>query len=268
MNKIISACAVLLTVLLCGCDGEKDLIIYDGVLPMKSTTMYMVGDAAPCGWKQISRTPMVRDSTNGYHFSYNGPLIVGQLKFSLIAETWDDPFIRPAEPELAITEEGLTDQGFVFWAGNPDDKWYVKTPGIYQVDFDLKNWKYSFAYKGEIPVEPFMAQNVFPIGDACVGIGWDLTKTTSLSKKSDYVWEGDVKLRAGYEVKFLTERSWSGKQVRPYESGMKWTRDGLADVKVTDAKTPDNKWKVIDAGTYHVVINLQKWRINATLVSE
>ena len=267
INKAL-ALSAFAAMALSSCTGDREPIIYEGVLPIRTSTMYVVGDAAPCGWKEKSRTPLEADPENIYRFTYDGPLMVGELKFSLIAESWSDPFIRPAEPALKVGTEPIIDAEFVYWAGNPDDKWNIIEAGIYHVEFNLKNWTYCMEYKGEIPIEPYEAQNVFPIGDAVLGIGWDLTKTQSLPQISTYVWEGEVKLRAGYEVKFLTERDWYKPQIRPYQGGMPWTKDGLSDLKVTNAKAPDNKWMVQDAGTYKVNINLEKWRINVTYLGE
>ncbi|EJW99747.1 hypothetical protein EVA_12145, partial [gut metagenome] len=33
-----------------GCEGEKTLVIIEGNLPIKTSTLYMVGDATPNGW--------------------------------------------------------------------------------------------------------------------------------------------------------------------------------------------------------------------------
>ena len=51
----------LLMTLFTGCDGEKDLKIIDGNLPIKTSTLFMVGDATPNGWKGVlSRVPWTR----------------------------------------------------------------------------------------------------------------------------------------------------------------------------------------------------------------
>ena len=54
MNKIINrlsiSAALVLTLGLSSCESEKDLVIYDEDLPLISETLYMLGNAAPCGW--------------------------------------------------------------------------------------------------------------------------------------------------------------------------------------------------------------------------
>lgn len=45
----------LLMTLFTGCDGEKDLKIIDGNLPIKTSTLFMVGDATP-KWMEYRRS--------------------------------------------------------------------------------------------------------------------------------------------------------------------------------------------------------------------
>ena len=42
--------AVFAALQLTACDSEKSLNIIEGELPIKTTTLYMVGDATPNGW--------------------------------------------------------------------------------------------------------------------------------------------------------------------------------------------------------------------------
>lgn len=48
----------LLMTLFTGCDGEKDLKIIDGNLPIKTSMLFMVGDATPNGWSIDDPTPL------------------------------------------------------------------------------------------------------------------------------------------------------------------------------------------------------------------
>lgn len=52
-------CTLLMS-LLTGCDGEKDLKIIDGNLPIKTSTLFMVGDATPNGWSIDDPTPLLK----------------------------------------------------------------------------------------------------------------------------------------------------------------------------------------------------------------
>lgn len=66
ISNIISILSGLLLMAgITACEGEKDLIIIDGDLPIKTSTLYMIGDATPNGWsldaatlsKQVRRIP-------------------------------------------------------------------------------------------------------------------------------------------------------------------------------------------------------------------
>ena len=49
LYHFVQAAVLLLTIALAGCEGEKDLIVIEGNLPIKTETFYMVGDATPAG---------------------------------------------------------------------------------------------------------------------------------------------------------------------------------------------------------------------------
>ena len=54
LRNILSVLAAgMLT--LTACEDEKDLVIYEGDLPIKTSTLYMVGDATPNGWSIIGK---------------------------------------------------------------------------------------------------------------------------------------------------------------------------------------------------------------------
>ena len=49
-NIISGLAAMLMALCITGCDEEKDPIIIEGDLPIKTSALYMVGDATPNGW--------------------------------------------------------------------------------------------------------------------------------------------------------------------------------------------------------------------------
>ena len=48
-TSLVALFGIVLMHLLVSCDGEKDLKIIEGNLPIKTSTLYMVGDATPNG---------------------------------------------------------------------------------------------------------------------------------------------------------------------------------------------------------------------------
>lgn len=64
-------CTLLMS-LLTGCDGEKDLKIIDGNLPIKTSTLFMVGDATPNGWSIDEPTPFTQNADDPMLFTWEG----------------------------------------------------------------------------------------------------------------------------------------------------------------------------------------------------
>lgn len=131
---------------LMSCDSEKDLIIIEGNLPIKTSTLYMVGDGTPAGWdigNPVALTPTEEDPLV---FTYEGPLYQGEIKLSLITGSWDAPFIRPLTDQSPISSSNLNAEPFQMHAGDPDEKWRVTQEGNYKLVFDLRNWTLTTNY--------------------------------------------------------------------------------------------------------------------------
>ena len=169
MNKIINrlsiSAALVLTLGLSSCESEKDLVIYDEDLPLISETLYMLGNAAPCGWSITDPTPFTPTEADPLVFTWQGTLGIGELKLCLTpSQDWNIPFIRPLEAGQAIGKDNYTDEPFTMHT-DPDDKWQVIEMGEYRLTFDLRHWTFSTEYlKG--PERPA----VVPVhADAVVG---------------------------------------------------------------------------------------------------
>lgn len=107
---------------LAGCEGEKDLIIIEGNLPIKTSTLYMVGDATPNGWSIDSPTPLTATEADPLVFEWEGQLNTGEMKLCLTTGSWDSPFIRPLNAGDIIGKSGVEETQFKMHAGDPDDK--------------------------------------------------------------------------------------------------------------------------------------------------
>ena len=57
-NIFSSLAATLMALCLIGCDEEKDPVIIEGDLPIKTSSLFMVGDATPNGWNIDNPTPL------------------------------------------------------------------------------------------------------------------------------------------------------------------------------------------------------------------
>lgn len=142
--KIFAVIAVALVSFgIMSCDSEKELIIIEGNLPIKTSTLYMVGDATPAGWdigNPVGLTPTEEDPLV---FVYEGPLYQGELKLCLTPGNWDAPFIRPLTDQSVINRTNINSEPFQMHAGDPDEKWRVTEEGNYRLIYDLRNWTLS-----------------------------------------------------------------------------------------------------------------------------
>ena len=140
---------IMLGMGLTGCEDEKDLIIIEGDLPIKTSTLYMVGDATPNGWDIGNPTPLTATEADPLIFTWEGSLNKGEIKLCLTTGSWDAPFIRPLVNGTEISRTAITNAKFGMHAGDPDDKWRVVDAGKYRLTFDLRNWTMSTEYTGE-----------------------------------------------------------------------------------------------------------------------
>lgn len=190
-----------------GCDGEKDLKIIDGNLPIKTSTLFMVGDATPNGWSIDDPTPFTQKADDPMLFTWEGTLNAGEMKLCLVAGSYDNPFIRPVNDQEIISKSNVSGQTFAMWAGAPDNKWRVTDAGKYRLTFDMRNWTMSTEYLGEKEepaVEPISLEHLYIIGTATPG-GWDWGQAPELTKSSDYIFVYEGELKTG-EVKFSGEK--------------------------------------------------------------
>ena len=172
--------ALCASLLLTCCEGEKDLIIIEGNLPIKTSTLFLVGDATPNGWSIDNPTPMTASDDDPLVFSWEGQLNPGEMKLCLTKGSWDAPFIRPLVAGDKIGRDGIADALFDMHAGDPDNKWKVADKGIYSLTFDLRNWIMSakFVREADAPeIIPVQTENLYIVGSATPN-GWNIDEPT------------------------------------------------------------------------------------------
>lgn len=148
--KFLSMAVLFIAITLIGCEGEKDLVVIEGNLPIKTETLYMVGDATPAGWNIDAPTAFTPSKEDPLVFSYEGHLNTGELKCPLKTGNWGGVFIMPATNGCKISKTGIEESTFSLMpTGQPDNKWKVENAGTYKLTFDLRNWVVSATYVGE-----------------------------------------------------------------------------------------------------------------------
>ncbi len=270
-NRLFSAVAgIVLAAGLAACEGEKDLIIIEGELPIKTTTLYMVGDATPNGWDIGNPTPLQATDADPLVFGWEGELHTGELKLCLTTGSWDAPFIRPQVNATEIGKNAILDAKFAMHAGDPDDKWRVTDAGKYRLMFNLRQWTMSTEYLGELDapiIEPIEAEALFIVGDA-TPTGWNIDAPTQLTKQSQYIFVFEGTLNTG-ELKACTQSGdWGVPFVRPTYANCPINKNGVESADFVYTANPDDKWIVEDAGNYRLTFDLQHWTIKAEYLGE
>lgn len=259
---------LMLLVGLGSCEGEKELVIIEGNLPIKTSSLYMVGDATPAGWSIDAPTPLEASEEDPLLFTWEGALNAGEMKLCLTTGSWDAPFIRPVNAGAEITRGGVAETPFAMHAGDPDDKWRVTDAGIYSLRFDLRNWTMSaeFLREPDAPaVEPIEAENVYMVGDFN---GWNIDTPVALEKESDYIFVYEGVLTPGEMKACLTTGSWDVPFIRPEANGCKISKDGVESPTFVFTTGPDNKWRIEEAGIYRIRLDLQGHTIAAEYIGE
>ncbi len=262
-NSILSLLLMMVTLLsFTSCEDEKELIIYEGNLPIKASALYMVGDFN--GWNIGDPTPMTASEEDPLVFNWEGALKAGTMKLCTVAGSWDNPFIRPVNADEEITRNGISNSTFKMHAGDPDDKWKIVDEGIYHLTFDLRNWTMSATFVGEMPVEPekpkepIETEDLFMVGDFN---GWNIEAPTALEMKSQYIFTYDGPLTTG-EIKLcLSAGDWGVAFIRPETNGCKINRDGVESNTFVYHAGDDDKWRVEEDGIYALTFDLQNWTI-------
>lgn len=269
-NMTYALAGLAMTLLATGCEGEKDLIIIEGNLPIKTSSLYMVGDATPTGWSIDTPTPMTPGEEDPLVFTWEGNLNAGELKLCLVPGSWDNSFIRPVENGAEIGKSDITDAPFQMHPGDPDEKWRVTEAGTYSLTFDLRNWTMSTRYLAGAPepeIEPINVENLYIVGDATPA-GWNIDAPTLLDKQGDYLFIYEGPLNKGELKACAGTGNWDVDYVRPAANGEEIGRNGVAENGFVYTASPDNKWIVTEPGIYRLEFDLEHWTINAEFKGE
>lgn len=273
MKKCLYILMALVALVVSGCQSEKPYVTIEGELPIKTNTLYMVGDATPAGWSIDNPAPLVQNETDKLLFEWEGNLYGGEFKLYLVPGDWGNGAIRPEKDQREVSKTDIVNEKFVMYAGDPDNKWRVTEAGKYRLSFNLRDWTMSTTYLGgqDGPtIEPIETENVYIVGDGCPS-GWDIGSPKALTKTADYtfVYEGNLYTDGEGAIKFCcTTGDWGCKWIRPQESNVEIGKAGVASEDFTYTVAPDDKWKVTEKGKYRLTLDLKNWKIAAEYLGE
>ena len=271
LNRIFSAMAgIALAAGMASCDSEKDFILIEGELPIKTSTLSMVGDATPNGWDIGAPTALAASDEDPLVFSWEGELYKGEMKLCLTTGSWDAPFIRPEVNGTEIGKANISGAKFIMHAGDPDEKWRVADAGVYRLTFDLRHWTMSteFLAEPDAPViTPIEAENVFMVGDATPA-GWNIDAPTQLTRQSQYIFIYEGTLAAGEMKAYTQSGDWGAPAIRPTFGGCKIGRSGVESADFIYTTGPDDKWQIEEAGQYRLTFDLEHYTLAAEYLGE
>ncbi|MFT3904140.1 MAG: SusF/SusE family outer membrane protein [Niabella sp.] len=205
--------------------------------------LWVVGDATPNGWNIDNPNPMVKDPTNPFQFKFNEVLNAGEFKIPTSKGNWGTDFFMPLvnNPDLTSTDVKLT------LGGNPDYKWRITNPGPYKILLNIS----ASPFIKIVPFTPYT--QMWMVGDATPA-GWNIDAPTPMTATpgNPYEFTYTGVLNAG-EFKIPTSAgNWSTDFFMPPVNG-----EGVSSTSAifVPGGTPDNKWKITEAGNYKITFN-------------
>ena len=113
-------------------------------LDPKYQNLWMVGNAAPCGWDIANPYPMEVSSKSPWIFTYDGILLCGELKMPLATGSWGVDYLMPV---VHYTDQNGDDNVQFIPSGNPDYKWNITEEGNYHVEVNTFTMKIKYEKK-------------------------------------------------------------------------------------------------------------------------
>lgn len=208
--------------------------------------LFMVGDAISGSW-DYNTGKSLPEITERTLYNFVGDFSVGSFK--VIEKPGSElPSYDPAAGNTIVYNE--TDQR------TADNVFKVAEAGRHSLYMDIDKGTYVFGY---VPYE-----NVYMVGNAITGIGWDIGKAKQMTwdpkNPEEFSYKGQFD--AG-EFKLYTQQGdWGGRALMPAINGTKLIPDGNAEVmSLMPNANPDNKWVIEATGNYELIVNPAKMTI-------
>ena len=266
-RHIILTLAACMILSLTGCDEKKELHVVGNDRPFKVKTCFLIGNVTPKNKDyDIDRPDLLeQDEKDPYIWRYHGVLNEGTFKLCFKSGTWAQAFIHP------ITEEGerydyidkqpitAKKMGMPRQGGN-DELWWVKAPGTYLLEFNLRDWTFSSTFEKEFVYD---ADELFILGSVTPdNPNWDVNKATPLVRSEDdpNVWVYDGELNPGTFKISIMKGTWDQPYIHPMTDGEEIGREEITDRPMQSLRKgePDELWKVVESGLYTLTFNIAK----------
>lgn len=212
-----------------------------------TSTLYIIGDAAPNGWNAGSATALT--SLGAGKFSWEGNLYSGEFKFITNLGQFLPSYNKGADNGKLLYRSADSE---------PDDKFNITTPGLYTISINLLDLTASIEAATTPPYT-----RLWMLGDA-TPTGWNIDAPTEMRVDSSnlFVFGYNGLLSAGEFKIPTTTGNFSTDYYMPLVNHQAITETGVQLVSVGG---PDNKWKIITPGPYKIKLNLQTMKMEIEL---
>ena len=218
--------------------------------------LMIIGDAVWGGWNPENSVVMLPAGENVFKATVylkkvDGETVTQGFKL-LTAAKWDCLQYHAGDSDVEL-EEGVAAKLYDSQENSSDNKFQVKESANYDVVCDL-NAKTITATKSAYQDHPVNHNALWMVGTATSG-GWDIISSPQMTQDSEnpmvfkattYLKPGEMKIAqnndAGFDQKF-------------------YLRDATDPTKVV-LGGDDNKWKITEAATYDVIVNLADMTID------
>lgn len=206
-----------------------------------TSTLYIIGDAAPNGWSADNASPMQANPDDLTVFTYEGLLKAGEFKL-----------ITTLGQFLPSYNKGATETALVYRTedSQPDDKFVIPETGAYSITVDLFELDITIAKLDEPPYA-----QLWIVGDATPN-GWNIDNPNEMTvdPSDPFVFTYYENLNAG-EFKIPTSTgNWGADFYMPLVNEQDIA---LTGVQLVAGGNPDNKWRITEPGPYKITLNLR-----------
>ncbi|HEU4608781.1 MAG TPA: SusF/SusE family outer membrane protein [Chitinophagaceae bacterium] len=227
-------------------DSTSAFIFHITAYQPVTTTLYLIGSAAPHGWDAGNASEMDAVPSQPGKFKWSGNLSQGELKFITTLGQFSPSYNKGSNANKLFyrTEDA-----------QPDDKFVIDSSGLYEISVDLLNLSISIA-KGSNP--PYT--RLWMLGDA-TPTGWNIDNPSEMRVDSSNLWVFNYNgiLNAGEFKIPVSTGNFGTDYYMPLSNHPAITETG---VQFVPAGNPDYKWQITNAGPYKIKLDLQKMTIN------
>ncbi len=206
-----------------------------------TTTLYLIGDAAPNGWSADNATPLTPSLSEPGVFTWSGNLRAGDYKFITTLGQFS-PSYNKGEDDTRLffrTEDS-----------QPDDKFTNLSSGVYNITVNLLTLTISVT---EADTPPY--SRLWMLGDA-TPTGWNIDNPSEMRVDSSnmFVFTYNGILNAGEFKIPVATGSFSTDYYMPLTDHPPLTE---TSVQLVPNGNPDYKWKITTAGPYKIRLDIQ-----------